>query len=161
MGLSLRNVVKTVGRETHLYDITHEFIGGSVNVILGRTLAGKTSLLRLMAGLDRPTQGSIIVNGENVTGVKVRKRSVAMVYQQFINYPSLTVYRNIASPLKIAGLDPSEIDRRVRDAAGLLHIDHLLERLPAELSGGQQQRTAIARSLCLKMSTSCCLTNPW
>ncbi|MGD8250699.1 MAG: ABC transporter ATP-binding protein [Desulfobacterales bacterium] len=147
MGLSLRNVVKTVGRETHLHDISHEFESGSVNVILGRTLAGKTSLLRQMAGLDRPTRGRIFFNDKDVTGVKVRKRSVAMVYQQFINYPSLTVYKNIASPLKIAGHPKAEIDRRVREASRLLHIDNLLDRLPAELSGGQQQRTAIARSL--------------
>jgi glycerol transport system ATP-binding protein len=70
-----------------------------------------------------------------------------MVYQQFINYPSLTVYRNIASPLKIAGVGKSEIDRRVRSTAEMLHIEDLLDRMPAELSGGQQQRTAIARAL--------------
>jgi glycerol transport system ATP-binding protein len=100
-----------------------------------------------MAGLDRPTQGRLLVDGRDVTGVSVRKRSLAMVYQQFINYPSLTIYDNIASPLKLAGLNKSEIDRRVRDTAAMLHIDDLLFRLPAELSGGQQQRTAIARAL--------------
>ncbi len=147
MGLSLCNVVKKVGRQTHLYDISHDFEKGTVNVILGRTLAGKTSLLRLMAGLDRPTKGRILEDGTDVSGVKVRKRSVAMVYQQFINYPSLTVYQNIASSLRIAGYPREEIDRRVRSAARMLHIDPLLDRLPAELSGGQQQRTAIARSL--------------
>ena len=120
---------------------------GSRNIILGRTLAGKTSLLRIIAGLDRPTRGRVSVDGVDVTGVSVRKRSVAMVYQQFVNYPSMTVYKNIASPLKVAGVAPAEIDRRVRETAGMLHIDHLLERLPAELSGGQQQRTAIARAL--------------
>jgi glycerol transport system ATP-binding protein len=77
----------------------------------------------------------------------VRKRNVAMVYQQFINYPSLTVYNNIASPLKVSGVPKAEIDRRVRETAKMLHIDDLLDRLPAELSGGQQQRIAIARAL--------------
>lgn len=147
MSLSLESITKKVGQETHLYDINLEFETGSRNVLLGRTLAGKTSLLRLMAGLDRPTSGRVMVNGEDVTGKSVRKRSIAMVYQQFINYPSLTVYKNIASPLKIAGVKKGEINRRVRNTSEMLHIEDLLDRLPAELSGGQQQRVAIARAL--------------
>ena len=147
MSLVLENITKKVGPETHLYDISLEFETGSRNVLLGRTLAGKTSLLRLMAGLDRPTTGKVLVNGEDVTGKSVRKRSVAMVYQQFINYPSLTVYKNIASPLKIARVKKGEIDRRVRSTAEMLHIEDMLDRLPTELSGGQQQRVAIARAL--------------
>jgi glycerol transport system ATP-binding protein len=136
-----------LGRETHLKDISLEFESGSRNVLLGRTLAGKTSLLRIMAGIDRPTHGKILIDGKDSTGVWVRKRSVAMVYQQFINYPSLTVYKNIASPLKVSGVPKAEIDRRVRETAEILHIEDLLDRLPAELSGGQQQRIAIARAL--------------
>ncbi len=147
MGLILQGITKIVGGETHLSEINLEFAPGSRNVILGRTLAGKTSLLRIIAGLDRPTTGRIIVDGKDVTGVSVRKRSVAMVYQQFINYPSLTVYDNIASPLKISGISKKEIDRRVRDTAAILHLEEMLDRVPAELSGGQQQRTAIARAL--------------
>ena len=100
-----------------------------------------------MAGLDRPTSGRVLANGVDVTGKSVRKRSIAMVYQQFINYPSLTIYRNIASPLKIAKVSKSEIDRRVRETAEMLHIEGLLDRIPSELSGGQQQRVAIARAL--------------
>ncbi len=147
MGLTLQNVDKLVGREIHLKDVSLAFERGSRNVILGRTLAGKTSLLRIMAGIDRPRRGKILIDDKDVTGVSVRKRSVAMVYQQFINYPSLTVYKNIASPLKIGGVKKAEIDRRVRETAEMLHIEDLLDRLPAELSGGQQQRIAIARAL--------------
>jgi glycerol transport system ATP-binding protein len=147
MGLALRNVDKIVDGETHLQGIDLEFETGSRNVILGRTLAGKTSLLRIMAGLDRPSRGQVLVDGVDVTGVSVRKRGIAMVYQQFINYPSLTVYNNIASPLRRSGLKKRDIDRRVRETAAILHIEDLLDRLPAELSGGQQQRTAIARAL--------------
>ena len=147
MGLSLQNIDKIVGRDVHLNDISLEFEIGSRNVLLGHTLAGKTSLLRIMAGIDRPTHGKIMIDGKDVTGVSVRKRSVAMVYQQFINYPSLTVYKNIASPLKVSGVPKTEIDRRVRETAEMLHIEDLLNRLPAELSGGQQQRIAIARAL--------------
>jgi glycerol transport system ATP-binding protein len=147
MGLTLQNVDKVVGRETHLKDINLEFQTGSRNILLGRTLAGKTSLLRIMAGLDRLSKGKILIDGKDVTGVWVRKRSVAMVYQQFINYPSLTVYKNIASALIIGGMKKAEIDRRVRETAKVLHIENLLDRLPSELSGGQQQRVAIARAL--------------
>ena len=147
MGLALRNVDKIVGGETHLRGINLEFETGSRNVLLGRTLAGKTTLLRILAGLDRPTRGQVLVDGVDVTGVSVRKRGVAMVYQQFINYPSLSVYENIASPLRRSGLKKHEIDRRVRETAEILHLEDLLPRLPAELSGGQQQRTAIARAL--------------
>lgn len=147
MGMFLQNIDKIVNKEIHLKDIHLEFESGSRNVILGRTLAGKTSLLRIMAGLDKPSKGRIFINGQDVTGVSVRKRSVAMVYQLFINYPSMTIYQNIASPLKTKGIKKSEIDRRVRGVAEMLRIDNLLDRLPSELSGGQQQRTAIARAL--------------
>ena len=147
MGLTLENIGKVVGGEMHLQRINLSFATGSRNVLLGRTLSGKTSLLRIMAGLDRPTAGTITMDGKNVTGVSVRKRSVAMVYQQFINYPSLTVYENMASPLRISGVPKKEIDRRVRETAEMLHLEGMLDRLPAALSGGQQQRTAIARAL--------------
>jgi glycerol transport system ATP-binding protein len=147
MSLVLHQVDKVVGREIHLEAIELSLEPGSRNVILGRTLAGKTSLLRIMAGLDKPTRGSIHVGGRDVTGVSVRNRSVAMVYQQFINYPSLTVYKNIASPLKLSGMNKVEIDQKVRRISEMLHIEDLLDRLPSQLSGGQQQRTAIARAL--------------
>jgi glycerol transport system ATP-binding protein len=147
MGLVLDSVTKKVGGETHVYNVSLELESGATNVVLGRTLAGKTSLLRLMAGLDRPTSGRVLIDGKDVTGLSVRKRSVAMVYQQFVNYPSMTVYKNIASSLKMSGMGHAEIDRKVRKTAAMLRIDKLLDRLPAELSGGQQQRTAIARSL--------------
>jgi len=120
---------------------------GSLNVLLGPTLAGKTTIMRLMAGLDQPTRGRLLLDGLDVTGMPVRKRSVAMVYQQFINYPSLSVYENIASPLRVAGLGRSELDARVQEAARVLRLEALLKRMPAQLSGGQQQRTAIARAL--------------
>ncbi|QJB57128.1 ABC transporter ATP-binding protein [Pseudodesulfovibrio sp. zrk46] len=147
MGLKLTGINKLVGQEVHLKDIDLDFESSSRYVILGRTLAGKTSLLRIMAGLDRPTTGTVESQDTDVTGVSVRDRSVAMVYQQFINYPSQTIYENIASPLVIAGEKKDEIERKVQEAAQMLHIEHLLDRLPAELSGGQQQRTAIARAL--------------
>jgi glycerol transport system ATP-binding protein len=147
-GIELDKVSRVVDGEMHLADITLRLEPGSFNVLLGRTRAGKTSLLRLLAGLDRPTSGTLRANGADVTHVDVRRRDVAMVYQQFVNYPSLTVYENIASPLRLAGrLGPRELDRRVRETAAALRLEPYLDRLPAELSGGQQQRTAMARAL--------------
>jgi glycerol transport system ATP-binding protein len=147
-GVELDKVTRIVGGEMHLADISLALEPGSFNVLLGRTRAGKTSLLRILAGLDRVTSGAVREDGVDVTHTDVRRRSVAMVYQQFVNYPSLTVYENIASPLRLArALGAPEIDRRVRETAAALRLDALLERLPAELSGGQQQRTAMARAL--------------
>lgn len=147
MSLILENLHRVVGGETHIDGVNLELEPGSFNVLLGRTLSGKTSLMRLMAGLDSPTRGRVLMNGQDVTGVSVRKRNVSMVYQQFINYPGLTVYDNIASPLKLAKVSRGDIDRRVREIAEMLHIDPYLDRLPLELSGGQQQRTAMGRAL--------------
>jgi len=114
-------------------------------VLLGATQAGKTSLMRIMAGLDPPTHGRVRVDGADVTGMPVRERNVAMVYQQFINYPSMSVADNIASPLKLRG--EKGVAERVRALAARLHIEPFLDRLPSALSGGQQQRVALARAL--------------
>jgi glycerol transport system ATP-binding protein len=147
MTLELRNVTRKVAGETHIDDVSLTLAHGTLNILLGPTLSGKTSLMRLMAGLDAPTTGKVLFDGRDVTGVPVRRRSVAMVYQQFINYPNLTVYENIASPLRVAGKAQAEIDKRVRDTAGLMKLTPLLDRRPLELSGGQQQRTALARAM--------------
>ena len=145
MQLVLENVVQKVGGQTWLYPLNLSLQSNAVTVLLGTTRAGKTSLMRIMAGLDTPTEGRVLVDGKDVTGVPVRKRDVAMVYQQFINYPSMTVAQNIASPLKLRG--EAQIDSKVRGLAERLHIDMFLDRLPAELSGGQQQRVALARAI--------------
>jgi glycerol transport system ATP-binding protein len=145
--LALDNVSRKHGAEDHLYPLSMQLAPGAINVLLGTTRAGKTTLMRLMAGLDRPSAGRVLADGRDVTGVPVRQRDLAMVYQQFINYPSFTVYENIASPLRIKGVPNDEVKRRVGDMAERLHITPYLQRHPAELSGGQQQRTALARAL--------------
>jgi glycerol transport system ATP-binding protein len=145
--LELIGVEQVVDGEVLLEDISLQLDAGDISIILGATGAGKTTLLRMMAGLERPTAGDIRYRGESVLGVPVQRRNVAMVYQQFINYPSLSVFENIASPLRVARLPRDEVGRRVRGAAEQLHIDKLLERRPDELSGGQQQRVALARAL--------------
>ncbi len=147
MTLELAAVGKSVGEAVHVADVSLRLEPGSFNVLLGPTLAGKTTLMRLMAGLERPTSGRVLVDGRDVTGWPVQKRNVAMVYQQFVNYPSLSVYENVASPLRVAGVPRAELDRRVREVAELLHLTPFLRRQPLELSGGQQQRLALARAL--------------
>lgn len=145
--MRLADVSYRQGSETWLYPLDLELMPGTINVLLGATLAGKTTLMRLAAGLDRPTTGRLYAGSQDVTGVPVRHRNLAMVYQQFINYPSLTVYENIASPLRLQGLRNEAIHARVASLAEALKLSPYLDKLPAELSGGQQQRTALARAL--------------
>lgn len=147
MTVTLDHVTRTVEGVPHIRDVSLTLESGTLNVLLGPTLSGKTSIMRLLAGLDKPTTGRVLVGGKDVTGADVRQRSVAMVYQQFINYPSLTVYENIASPLRVQGKPRDEIKARVAEAAKLLRLEPFLKRTPLQLSGGQQQRTAIARAL--------------
>src|SRR6201996_6146004 len=147
MTVALEGVTRMVDGIATIRDVSLSLERGTLSVLLGPTLSGKTSIMRLLAGLDKPTTGRVLVDGKDVTGADVRQRSVAMVYQQFINYPSLTVYENIASPLRVQGKPRAEIEKRVQEAARLLKLEPYLNRTPLQLSGGQQQRTAIARAL--------------
>jgi glycerol transport system ATP-binding protein len=148
MTLTLEGVSKVSGAETHIHPTDLTLERGTMNVLLGATLSGKTSLMRLMAGLDRPSVGRVLWEGRDVTGMRVQDRNVAMVYQQFINYPGLTVWDNIASPLRIKGMDEAQMDAKVRATAALVKLDEVqLRKKPLELSGGQQQRCALARAL--------------
>ena len=147
MSLELKNVEKKIGLDTHIYSTNLKLEKNTINILLGPTLSGKTTLMQIMAGLDKPTNGEIWFNEKNVTGMKVQKRNVSMVYQQFINYPNFTVYDNIASPLRITGISSDETKQRVGKVAELLKLSGMLNKKPNELSGGQQQRTALARAL--------------
>ena len=113
MSLTLEHVSRTVEGQVWIDDASLRFEPGSFNVLLGRTLSGKTSLMRLMAGLDKPDGGRILMNGVDVTQRPVRLRNVSMVYQQFINYPTMTVFENIASPLRQAGVSAELIQSKV------------------------------------------------
>jgi glycerol transport system ATP-binding protein len=147
MTLELRNVVKRVGAETHIHDTSLTLATEGFNVLLGATGSGKTTLIKLMAGLEQPTSGELWFNGENVTGRSPQRRNVSLVHQFFINYENMNVFENIASPLRVAGMNRAEIERRVGETAELLKLTPLLGRRPSELSGGQQQRTALARAI--------------
>ncbi len=137
--------------EVFLEDISFTASPG-ITVLVGPTLSGKTTLMRVLAGLIKSDSGSITVNNVDVGAISVKDRSVSFVYQQFINYPSLTVFDNIASPLRVQKpkIKKDEIKDRVHEVAQMLRITELLDRKPSALSGGQQQRVAIARSLARK-----------
>jgi glycerol transport system ATP-binding protein len=134
--------------EEIIYDLSATFKSG-INLLIGPTTAGKTTLMRIIAGLVKPTTGTVTLDGVDITKIPVQQRSVSFVYQQFINYPSLSVFDNIASPLLAAKKKPAkeEVAARVEEMAKLLGLSPFLKRKPSELSGGQQQRVAIARAL--------------
>src|SRR3977135_3737730 len=147
MPVTLENMTRPVDGIPTIRNVSLTLERGTLSVLLGPTLSGKTSIMRLLASLDKHTAGRVLVDGKDVTGFDVRKRSVAMVYQQFINYPSFTVYENIASPLRVQGKPRTEIESRGQEAPKRLKLEPYLQRTPLQLSGGQQQRTAIARAL--------------
>ncbi|MDJ0686573.1 MAG: ABC transporter ATP-binding protein [Alphaproteobacteria bacterium] len=147
MTLVLKDLTKRSGAEMHLHETSVRFAPEGFNVLLGETNAGKTTLIKLIAALDRPTTGEIWLNHKNLTPLPTQKRQVSLVHQFFVNYPHLTVFENIASPLRVGGVVGPEVEKRVKQAADLLRLGPYLKRRPGELSGGQQQRTALARAL--------------
>ena len=147
MALELKNITKVVQGKTHIKPINLKLESGHFNVLLGETGAGKTSLIKLMAGLDSVASGSIVMDGVDITEQSTQMRRISLVHQFFVNYPHMTVFDNIASPLRVAKMAPSEIEGRVEEAADILKLRPMLHRRPHELSGGQQQRTALARAI--------------
>ncbi|MCL6282767.1 ABC transporter ATP-binding protein [Ruegeria sp. 2012CJ41-6] len=145
--IELHDVTKRVGQVTHIKPTTLTLEPGQFNVLLGATGSGKTSLIKLMAGLDPMASGRIEMDGQDVTRLNTQKRRISLVHQFFVNYPHMSVFENIASPLRVAGMTKSEIEGRVEEAADLLQLRPMLNRRPSELSGGQQQRTALARAI--------------
>ncbi len=149
MGIVVENVSKSFEGKKVLDNVSFEAKDGDFVTFLGPTGEGKTTLLRIVAGIETPDEGRILFNDKDVTQVPVQKRNIAMVYQWFVNYPSMTVFENIASPLRAMGkkVSAGDLKERVMDTAKLLKIDELIDHYPSEISGGQQQRLAIARAL--------------
>ena len=147
MTLELKDASKVVRGITHIKPTSLAMEAGHFNVLLGQTGSGKTSLIKLMAGLDPLASGQIIMDGQDVSRLSTQKRNISLVHQFFVNYPHMTVFDNIASPLRVAGMAKSEIEGRVQEAADILQLGPMLKRRPQELSGGQQQRTALARAI--------------
>ena len=144
-----RNVTK-IFKEGHLgavNNVSFETREGEFLVFLGPSGSGKTTLLRMIAGLETPTSGEILIGGQVVNNLSPRDRRIAMVFQSYALYPHLSVYKNIAFPLKAQKVPKQEHRKKVEWAAGMLGIGSLLERKPRELSGGERQRVALARAI--------------
>ncbi len=148
--VSLRSVVKRHGTFTALHGIDLDIAPGEFFALLGPSGSGKTTTLRILAGLETVNEGRVFLDGVDVTDAEPGERDVAMVFQSYALYPHMSVYENIAFPLRMVSTAPAETERSVRDAAAKVHIDHLLDRKPGQLSGGQQQRVALARAIVRK-----------
>ncbi|MGC4023885.1 MAG: ABC transporter ATP-binding protein [Mesorhizobium sp.] len=145
--INLRGVNKSFGSTTIIPNIDLDIEDGEFVVFVGPSGCGKSTLLRLIAGLEDVTAGKIAIDGRDVTQEAPAKRKLAMVFQSYALYPHMTVAKNIAFPLKMAGETPETIDKKVKDAARVLNLTNYLERRPGQLSGGQRQRVAIGRAI--------------
>ena len=150
MNLIGKNITYKPDNQFHLKDVSFDFKKGNLYTILGRTLSGKTTFLKTIAGLLTPDTGELSFEDKDFRKIPVWERNVAMVYQQFINYPHLNVYENIIFPLKQRKLSEEQIKIDVEDALKTVGLVGFENRKIQELSGGQQQRVALARSLAKK-----------
>ncbi len=148
--IEIKGVAKSFGSFTALHSIDLTIADQEFMVLLGASGCGKTTLLRIIAGLETPTEGEVWIGGRRVDHLPPRQRGIAMVFQNYAVFPHLTVFENIAFGLRMAKLENAETERRVRRTAGLMHIDQLLERYSGQLSGGQRQRVAVARALAME-----------
>src|SRR5438876_4495487 len=145
--IELIGIAKSFGTHSVLKDISLAVETGEIVVVFGASGTGKTALLRLIAGVEEPTRGSIAIGGTEMSGIPPEERDIGMAFQNFALFPHLSAYENVASPLRARGESKARIDKRVHSVAELLKIDHVLSHAPRELSNGQKQRTALARAL--------------
>jgi multiple sugar transport system ATP-binding protein len=145
--VTYENVSKRFGGETVVSNLNLEVPNGELMVLLGPSGCGKTTSLRMLAGLESITSGTIRIGETIVNELPPRSRNIAMVFQSYALYSHLSVYENLAYPLKVRKLKKAEIDRRVREVAELVQISELLDRKPKQISGGQRQRVALARAI--------------
>src|SRR3712207_6654673 len=145
--LEVSGLTKSFGATHVLHGIDLEVKDGEMIVIVGASGCGKSTLLRIVAGLESPSFGTIPIDGRDGTALGPANRAIAMVFQNYALYPTITVFDNMAYGLRIRGLPMAEIRRRVDEAAGMLELRHLLERKPRQLSGGQRQRVAMGRAV--------------
>jgi len=145
--IALRNVSKSFGEMAVIPGLDLEINDGEFVVFVGPSGCGKSTLLRLIAGLEDVSGGTILIDGTDATGLPPAKRRLAMVFQSYALYPHMSVRKNIAFPLKMAGMDKAAIDTKIADAARVLNLTDYLHRKPGQLSGGQRQRVAIGRAI--------------
>jgi putative spermidine/putrescine transport system ATP-binding protein len=148
--LELANLKKSFGSTKVVHDFNMQIEKGEFISFLGPSGCGKTTVLRMIAGFETPTAGSIVIGGKEQGNLKPNKRNIGMVFQAYALFPNMTVHDNVAFGLKIAGAQAAEVDSRVKEMLSLIKLDHLADRYPYQLSGGQQQRVALARALAVK-----------
>ena len=146
--IEMKNIVKQYGDGfPAVNDVSIDVADGEFMILVGPSGCGKSTLLRMIVGLEDITSGDMMIGGKQVNDLAPRDRNLAMVFQNYALYPHLTVYENIAFPLRLAGASNEEVDRKVRDASKTLELDEHLERKPGNLSGGQRQRVAMVRAI--------------
>ncbi|WP_271895446.1 ABC transporter ATP-binding protein [Candidatus Phyllobacterium onerii] len=145
--ITLEKVSKSFGTTAVIPEIDLEIVDGEFVVFVGPSGCGKSTLLRMIAGLEDLSGGRIIIDGKNMSSEAPAKRGLSMVFQSYALYPHMSVYGNIAFPLKMDGQDKAAIDKKVKDAAHILNLTNYLDRRPGQLSGGQRQRVAIGRAI--------------
>jgi multiple sugar transport system ATP-binding protein len=145
--VSIENICKSYGSVAVMRDVTVPIANGEFTALVGPSGCGKSTLLRMIAGLEEITAGEIVIDGRVVNTLAPRDRDIAMVFQNYALYPHMSVARNMGFALRLAKIDKAEIDRQVREAARILEIEPLLDRLPKQLSGGQRQRVAMGRAI--------------
>lgn len=145
--IQLRNVSKRWGSFVGVENFSLTVADREFLVLLGPSGCGKTTTMRMIAGLEDPTEGEILIDGKVVNDLEPKDRDVAMVFQSYALYPNMNVYENIRFPLKVRGIDPATHDEKVKRASAMVELDEFLHRKPAELSGGQRQRVALARAI--------------
>ena len=152
--VSIRQVTKAFGENVVLKEFNETFQDGEFITLLGPSGCGKTTMLRMIAGFERPTSGEIYIGDVLVSGDKVflppEKRGIGMVFQSYAVWPHMTVFENVAYPLRIAKKSKAEIEEQVKEVLGVVHLSQYASRMPSQLSGGQQQRVALARALVAK-----------
>jgi len=145
--ITLSQVTKSFGDTNVIPPLDLEINEGEFVVFVGPSGCGKSTLLRLIAGLEDVSSGNIAINGHDATSIPPAKRGLAMVFQSYALYPHMSVRKNIGFPLKMAGMDKAEAEKKINDAAAVLNLTDYMDRRPGQLSGGQRQRVAIGRAI--------------
>ncbi|WP_454746368.1 ABC transporter ATP-binding protein [Ciceribacter selenitireducens] len=148
--LTLTNIQKSFGPVKVVHDFNMAINKGEFVSFLGPSGCGKTTILRMVAGFETPTGGTIVINDRDQSSLKPNQRNIGMVFQAYALFPNMNVFDNVAFGLKIHGMPKADIEKRVKEMLALINLDHLAERYPYQLSGGQQQRVALARALAPK-----------
>ncbi|HEY6593034.1 MAG TPA: sulfate ABC transporter ATP-binding protein [Asanoa sp.] len=150
MAIEVRSVGKSFGHTPVLRDVSVDIASGSLTALLGPSGGGKSTLLRVIAGLERPDTGTVLINGADATAMSPQKRNVGFVFQHYAAFKHLTVFRNVAFGLEVRKRPKAEVRRRVTELLELVHLEQMATRYPAQLSGGQRQRMALARALAVE-----------